>query len=388
MTNEFDIMGLEVEEPKTSIDDYSWTIYGEAGIGKSSICAHLFPDPAYFQWENNQGAIRAKKIPVDNWKTFKGYTKTLMKAFAEGKPMPMKSAIMDTADFAWKKCTEYVCKMNGWGHPSDGEWGKGWDAVSVEFEMEMANLENIGIKPVFISHDKDKEFKPKKGEKYNQTLPAVPTGCIATIVDKVNMVVYCAYEKITNESGEEEKVRRMYFRTNGDYVAKSHLLYMTDFVDFGDTPKESADRVISAFYEAVEKEFGEGAEKNTPPASTTGKGSKTAKTDKAEKSGKADKTDKANKTSKKDEKPVEEPKAKEPEKTPETAPEQTGEPENEMTLDQIKSEVEKILKGKLSAKEMTAVQVVKAVEDNTGKKKIADIDDIEKAKALLNAIKG
>lgn len=121
---DFDILNLEVEEPKVSIDDYSWSFYGQAGIGKSTVAGLMFDDPAFFKWEDNQKHIKAKKIPVSDWKTMKGYARTLRKAFDENKPMPFSVGIMDTVDFMWKKCTDYVCKMNGWSHPSDGDWGK------------------------------------------------------------------------------------------------------------------------------------------------------------------------------------------------------------------------------------------------------------------------
>lgn len=352
--SDFDIMKLEIEEPKMDIDDYSWTIYGAAGIGKSSLCSHLFPDPAFFQWEQGQNALRAKKVPCPDWKTFKGYIKKLQKAYSEGKKMPMKTAIMDTADFAWKMCTAYVCKMNGWTHPSDAEWGKGWEAVANEFEMEMNNLENIGIKPVYISHDKDKEFKPKNREKYNQVVPAVPTGCLATIVDKVDIVVYCTYEAVESEDGSIDKIRKMYFRTNGDYVAKSRLLYMADSVEFADHPKASADRVIQAFNEAVEKEFGEGT-------STKKTGEK--------------------KNATKKEKKVEKVEIK---KTDEVTQEEVK--GDELTLDQIKDEIEKIMKQKLSIKEMTPVQLIELVQEHTGVRRITDVNDYNKAKKLLEVI--
>lgn len=355
---EFDIFNLQVEEPKVSINDYSWTFYGQAGIGKSSVAGLLFDDPAFFKWEDNQKHIKAKKIGVSDWKQMKVHAKNLRKGFDEGRDMPFVNGIMDTVDFAWKKCTEYVCKNKGWEHPSDGEWGKGWEAVADEFMSVMADLEYIGIKPVYISHDKDKEFKPKKGEKFNKIIPNTPAGCMATIVDRVNMVLYFYYEKEVDEDGKEVTKRYIAFRDNGDFIAKSHLLYMPDRIEMGDTPEETVKRIKEAFNNAVEKEFGVKAAEPAPK--------------KEEKKVEKRAEKKANK--KKDEKPVE----------PTVEEKEPG--AEETSLDDIKLEIESKLKADLKSKKRSAVEIVSLVEEYTGVKKIADITDVEKAMVLLKAV--
>lgn len=362
----FDIMNVQVEEMKKNIDDYSWSLYGVGGIGKTSLAGALFDDPAFWQGEVGQNALRAKKIPVTGWKSpstskvklgIKDHILALQKGIASGKPKPFRTAIMDTVDvIAGRYCKNHVCKLRGWEHPSDGEWGKGWDAVSEEFELEMDKLEKLGIKPVYISHDKDKEFKPKGREKYNKITPSVTAGFLKTVFDKVDFVGYCTYETIKDDDGNEKIIRVIYFRDNGEHMAKSHLRYFPEKIEFGDTPEETANRIKKAFYKAIELE-----ERHI------NKGSK-----------------KITQKSKKEDSPRAESKkvkAVNDNSVVETEKESRGN-----NLDELKDMIDTILKEKYKNKEMTAAELVEVVEKYTGQKKVPKIDDIKKAQELLKAL--
>lgn len=244
---------------------------------------------------------------------------------------------------------------------------KGWEAVSSEYMSVMAELEYIGIKPVYISHDKDKEFKPKNSDSYNKTVPNVPTGCLSTIVDRVNMVLYFYYDKKIDNEGNEIVKRYIGFRDNGEFVAKSHLQYMPDRIEMGDTPEETVKRIKDAFNKAIEEEFG--------------KENKTTKTTKT-KTKKTSETNKAPVTIKEEVKTQDE--------EYENIVAQNEEPDvqdESETLEIIKIELGKLTRRKLKTNAMTVTQVVETLIKYTGKDKIVDIDDIEKAKNLRNVLK-
>lgn len=343
----YDIMNAGIDLPKVRMEDYSWTFYGNAKFGKSSITA-MFPDPMFFQFEQGQNALMAKKAPVGSWKEFLNYIKVMEKAKKEGKPMPFKNAIIDTADVAWKMCQQYVCSQNGWEHPSDGDYGKGWDAVAEEFLMAMLAIENLGnldepIRCIYVSHFTDKEFKPKKADAYNKIVPSVPSGARKVIVDKVDFVIYCGIDKVTDAKGNVSEVRRMYARDNGEFEAGARLRYMQPFVEYGDSAREAFENLKLAFEEAVRLEFGDLATVERP---------------------------KINREMKASDMPVDE------------------KHDEKVDLDALKKELEKtaIKMNKEGVMEMSKITAM--IKDITGSAKISKIEDVDKALLLRDAFQG
>lgn len=337
----FDILNVEVEEPKRDLNDYSYTIVGEPGVGKSTLCSFLFDDCIFFTFDNNQEHIRAKKAPAPDWKTIKGYAKTLTKAYAEGKPMPFKTIIVDTATIASKMCQEYVCKENGWSHPSEMGWGQGWDAVRTEWNMTWKAFKDCGIKIVNVTHDKTKEFKIRNGETYDKIVPDVGNAFTDEVIDNVNFVFYIKVEPIKDENGNVVTEKRIiHTRGTNEYLAKSHFANLPDHIEYQDTPQATAELLKKELQKAIELEFGS-------PSST--------------------------KETKKQQKP-EEPKVMKPQV-------------NEQQLNDLKDRIEDIVKQKIDNKEMTIQEVVKLIEQQTGVKKIKDIETVEDAENLLQILK-
>lgn len=337
----------------------------EAGFGKSSLCAVLFDDPAFFQWEKGQNALRTKKVEAPDWKSFTTNIRALQQGAKTGKKMPFSTAIMDVVDIAYSCCTDKVCLDNGWTHPSEGDYGKGWAAVRGEFEGRMKNLEDLGISPVYVSHVKDKEFKPKKGEKFDKIVPSSASQTLDTVVGKVDFVGYCVFEKVLDEDGNEKVLRRIYFRSDGDFEAKARLLFFPDFIEYGNSPEEAAYNIRKAFDEAVFKEF-------NIEVNNAGKLSFSNKFPKAE----------TKKQSPKAEPAKEQPKV---DKKQDNVVEKVNivEQDTNNDLEKIIEEVQKIFTQLLKDKIITAQQVVSILKEQTGCSKFGQIQDIEKAKELL-----
>jgi len=374
------IFDIEIEEPKVNINDYTWSFYGHYGFGKSSLCAVLFDDPTFFQWEKGQNALRAKKWRAPDWRTFGTDIKVLQAGAKAGKQMPFKTPIMDTADVAFDCCKDKVCLDNGWTDPSEGEWGKGWNAVRGEFELKMKNLEDLGLSPVYVSHIKDKEIKPKRGEKYDKIMPSIANSAMDTIVGRVDFVGYCVFEKIKDEDGNEKIVRRIYFRSDGDFEAKARLLFFPEFIEYGDSPEEAAYNIRKAFDEAIFKEFNivvDNVGKLPFASKFTGVSNK-------------EKVKSTKNTTTKDKSKEEKDKKKnnEAEKIPEQersefhedpAPEES----NNNDLEVVVNEIQEIFTQLLKDKQITAQKIVSTLKEHVGCSKFGQIEDIEKAKELL-----
>lgn len=384
---EFDIMNLEVQEPVRDFNDYSWTIYGVGGIGKTSMVGHLFNDPAFFQFEQGQNTLRAKKIPVADWKVMRGYVKTLVKAKKEGKVMPFKTAVFDTDDVATKLCQDYVCLTNGWSSPSDAPYGAGWNAVASEWNMTIKAIEDLGIKVVHIAHDGVKEFERKDGTKYNQILPKVGNTFLGAVVDQVDFVIYMDKTITKNEDGTEVEKRMMHFRETTEYKAKSHLMHMPEHLEFGETPQETAKLIREAFEKACSLEFDVDAV--VAPVKET---KKETKTDTKKKTEKTEKVDKVDEKAVEVEPVKEEVPVVEPVDSVETAEEvkaeseAMAEAEGALTFEEVAEALNKIFTELYKSKKMTPVELVKLCKTVTGASKVSEITDYNKATALLKKV--
>jgi hypothetical protein len=154
---------------------YLW--HGIPKIGKTTTAANFgdkdnkimfFPtEPGHkfqkvYKWKRKDG-----KDPLcwDDWKD-------CIREFATDDG-GFKCIAVDTLDNLWKWCSNYVLGVKGIEHESDEGFGKGWSAVSKEFETTLTWLVQSGYGVIFLSHskDKDKQVGPKKISFTDSSLP-------------------------------------------------------------------------------------------------------------------------------------------------------------------------------------------------------------------------
>lgn len=157
----------EKSEPSDALQDYSLLIYGRKKIGKTTL-ASQFDGALFLMCEPGGKALRIRQVPVRNWPEFRGYVELAIKDKAT------RTVVIDTTDFAYEYCLDYVCEKMAIDHPSDEGYGKGWKAVRAEFTEVISNLLHSGKGVIFISHSKDEEFKTRKSETYSKIVSSMP----------------------------------------------------------------------------------------------------------------------------------------------------------------------------------------------------------------------
>ncbi|MGE6227595.1 ATP-binding protein [Paenibacillus chitinolyticus] len=412
-TTELDILNIPISEPRRIMTEYSWTVYGVGGFGKSGL-ASRFPESLFYAFEAGQNALRARKLPISDWKEFKKHNANLVKAKKAGTTIPYRNFIIDTSDVAWKYCVQYVCKMNGWSHPSDAEWGKGWQACADEWFFEMDQLIKLGTEGspctvINILHDTEKEFKPKGKEKFNKTILNIPAGGRAVVYDKVDFVIHCSIETGKDSNGNYTEKRVMRFRDNGEVEAKSRLAYFPDTLEYGANADEAFENLLNAFNKAIIDEFGEA---DAPPPKKAVKAAKQKEEKKADDTSVTDTTKAKQEAEVKALKEKEEAKAKKAEadklkkeaevKAAKEDAEEAAEAQRMNTeeakhqeiaaliaemegksLDELRKEVEVKFMALYKSGAKTPQELMELVKEHTGKNRVTEIDDPEKAKNLL-----
>lgn len=153
-------------------------IYGEPKTaGKSTLAMTLDPDRTIaLDVEDGLGAIEGFKHRVTSWgkvagvqgegrqarpvldeHSFRGAIQLLAQA-----EHPFRIAVVDTVDMLAQLCSDYVLTQLGGGaaagvtgqyvHASDFDYGKGWSAISQEWQLRIGALCRVVESVVLISH--------------------------------------------------------------------------------------------------------------------------------------------------------------------------------------------------------------------------------------------
>jgi len=145
-------------------------LHGPPKVGKTQFCSK-FPGPV--QWLATEFGHRY--IPEDQRKKLvqmepdTGWE--LLRDWVRSKPRGFKTLVIDTASGFYTACLQWVCAKNRWDHPSDGDHGKGWNAVRAEMYDMLSRLTSIANRSkatlIIIDHSKEEVIETST-EKYDK----------------------------------------------------------------------------------------------------------------------------------------------------------------------------------------------------------------------------
>jgi hypothetical protein len=164
-------------------------IYGENGVGKSSIAAR-FPKPLFLNIEDGIG-----DLDVDSTDVIKSVTE-FTGCLIELADSDYETIVVDTIDWLEKLIFEDVAKRANKKTIEDIGFGKGYQAVEQEWKSLFEGftyLWNQGRHIVFTCHEHLEKFSNPEGDSYNFWTPALHakgSGCVAEWCDEVLFVRY------------------------------------------------------------------------------------------------------------------------------------------------------------------------------------------------------
>ena len=183
--------------PRPGIESKKILIAGAPKIGKSTLAAGLDPDHNLFiATEPGLDANEVFQEPCGSWLKFRKIGEEL----AETKH-PFTIVTVDTVDELARMCAEHVIGdmaktsgKTGYVHPSDFDYGKGWQAVTDEFRLRVAKLCNLGLGVVFLSHLKESTVKTKVGEQTVFSPEVGAKGSREWLLGFVDYIFFCALD--------------------------------------------------------------------------------------------------------------------------------------------------------------------------------------------------
>lgn len=180
----------EPKDPAEDLLDFTGLVYGGRKFGKTTGLAS-FPGVYYATCEPGTKGLPIRETTIDTWKDMRQMVRDLKK---DDDPS-IRTVVIDTADRAYDKCLDYVCKRLGIPYPGetpDGEndWGKSWRAVKTEFMDQVEGILNSGRTIWFTSHADTETVKPKGRKNYDRVCTSMGSQAQDVVESLVDMFFY------------------------------------------------------------------------------------------------------------------------------------------------------------------------------------------------------
>lgn len=125
-------------------------VYGQHGIGKTTL-ASKWPDPVFIDTEGGTDGYDVRRLPRPmDWATLMNEVAWAQTNLVGG------TIVLDSADWAERLCTAYVCAKKEWESVESPGYGKGYVAVRDEFSNLLRYLDGciaMGVNVVLVAHE-------------------------------------------------------------------------------------------------------------------------------------------------------------------------------------------------------------------------------------------
>lgn len=189
-------------------------IYGQPGIGKTTLASQIHPDTVILATEPGTGGLEAYVQTISTWDEFIAVAGLLVKGDHQ-----FKHVAIDTADELQRMCQEHVVKQLGVDHPGDLEYGKGWDALSREWRRIAGFCQAFNGGVMFTSHAKEVEVELPVG-KINRAIPTLTGSAAKWLLGYVEFIFYA--DMLSDAEGSEVRVLRT--QPSKKWIAKARTV--------------------------------------------------------------------------------------------------------------------------------------------------------------------
>lgn len=232
----------EKSKPFTTIQDFTFLIYGARKIGKTTIFSE-FEDPFFFMFEPGGKALSIKQVFMKDWNAF---LETI--SLLEKRKGYCKTVIIDTGYMAYERCFEYSLKRLGIINPQDKSFGAAWKFIDKEFRDAHMRLFDLGVSIGVTAHSEIKEIKNRDGTTFNRLDTQLSAQAYRYYCGTMDVIGY--YQKL--DSGERVlQIQSDPFAEAGSRI-ENHFMYQNtnrpmDFIPMGKNKKEAYANLVKAF---------------------------------------------------------------------------------------------------------------------------------------------
>lgn len=231
----------ERKERKTNFWDFTWLIYGEKKIGKTSL-ANAIDGNFILAFEPGDSALESMSRPVPTWEHFIKYVDLL-----ERNPHKYKCVTIDTATVLYDLAMIYACAKHNMKHPgANKDYGASWKLVENEFKLPLLKLFSLPIGKIIIAHSTVREIETLSGLKVNTIQPLLSSQAesfLTAIIDNIAYYRYIKNDRFLTISGNElisagTRCKYNFFTPDGERVCN---------IPMGSSEEEGLENMILAF---------------------------------------------------------------------------------------------------------------------------------------------
>lgn len=206
-------MDFEITSGKLKNKAKKVVFYGPEGIGKSTF-ASKFPDPLFIDTEGSTTELDVKRYPKpSSWQML------LQEVQAIIQKKPCKSLIIDTADWAERLCTEFVCSKHGKSGVEEFGYGNGYTYIAEEWGRFLNILQDVidvaNINVVLTAHAIIRKFEQPNEmgayDRYELKLGKKTTAQTAPLTKEwADMVLFANYKTFSvavDDKGKKHKAQ-------------------------------------------------------------------------------------------------------------------------------------------------------------------------------------
>lgn len=198
-------LGALPEERKgiSKFEAYTMLLYGPEGIGKTQFGSQA-PEPLFLTTEAGVKAVDVYEKQCPSWEHISAAADRMYALAAEGK-FKYGAIVLDTADNAFDFCQIETCAKLGIEHPSDEDYGKGYQAVRQEFSKVINRIALINRPFILISHEKSVEVKGRI-IKTNKIVPTLTNQGRKVILPMCDLIGHCGFRDGMDGEATAERV--------------------------------------------------------------------------------------------------------------------------------------------------------------------------------------